>query len=66
MAASFDSSSMSGLQVAKRRVYDITNVLEGVGLISKMSANYIMWQGGPLSGASTSAGLGHSGSTQQV
>jgi hypothetical protein len=30
----------------KRRVYDITNVLEGIGLIEKYSKNSIRWKGG--------------------
>jgi hypothetical protein len=30
----------------KRRVYDITNVLEGIGLIEKFSKNSIRWKGG--------------------
>ncbi len=29
----------------KRRIYDITNVLEGVGLIEKKSKNNIRWKG---------------------
>ncbi|GLU04567.1 hypothetical protein SLE2022_217050 [Rubroshorea leprosula] len=33
------------LEVQKRRIYDITNVLEGVGLIEKTSKNYIRWKG---------------------
>jgi hypothetical protein len=33
------------LEVAKRRIYDITNVLEGIGLISKKSKNLIQWKG---------------------
>uniref|UniRef100_A0A7S3A3J7 E2F/DP family winged-helix DNA-binding domain-containing protein n=2 Tax=Rhodosorus marinus TaxID=101924 RepID=A0A7S3A3J7_9RHOD len=38
------------LQVQKRRIYDITNVLEGVGLIEKKSKNLISWKkGGPAS-----------------
>lgn len=32
------------LQVQKRRIYDITNVLEGVGLIEKESKNNIRWK----------------------
>lgn len=32
------------LSVQKRRIYDITNVLEGVGLISKASKNHIQWR----------------------
>eukprot|EP00899_Mesostigma_viride_P022549 jgi/Mesvir1/3479/Mv11970-RA.1 len=34
------------LQVQKRRIYDITNVLEGIGLIEKKSKNNIQWKGG--------------------
>lgn len=33
------------LNVQKRRVYDITNVLEGIGLIEKKSKNQIQWKG---------------------
>ncbi|CAL8366984.1 unnamed protein product [Boreogadus saida] len=29
----------------KRRIYDITNVLEGVGLIEKKTKNIIQWRG---------------------
>ena len=32
-------------QVQKRRIYDITNVLEGIGLIEKKSKNNIQWRG---------------------
>lgn len=32
------------LGVRKRRIYDITNVLEGVGLIEKSSKNVILWK----------------------
>eukprot|EP01103_Thecamoeba_quadrilineata_P018896 TRINITY_DN7441_c0_g1_i1.p1 TRINITY_DN7441_c0_g1~~TRINITY_DN7441_c0_g1_i1.p1 ORF type:complete len:407 (+),score=92.25 TRINITY_DN7441_c0_g1_i1:72-1292(+) len=33
------------LKVQKRRIYDITNVLEGIGLINKISKNNIQWRG---------------------
>ncbi|KAM4622413.1 transcription factor E2F1 [Discoglossus pictus] len=33
------------LNVQKRRIYDITNVLEGIHLITKKSKNHIQWQG---------------------
>jgi len=33
------------LNVQKRRIYDITNVLEGIGLIEKQSKNNIKWKG---------------------
>jgi len=32
------------LQVQKRRIYDITNVLEGVDLIEKGLKNMILWK----------------------
>ena len=32
------------LGVQKRRIYDITNVLEGIDLISKKSKNNIEWK----------------------
>ncbi|CAH1773745.1 unnamed protein product [Owenia fusiformis] len=34
------------LDVQKRRIYDITNVLEGINLIVKKSKNNIQWKGG--------------------
>ena len=33
------------LEVGKRRIYDITNMLEGIGLICKVSKNNIRWDG---------------------
>ena len=33
------------MQVQKRRIYDITNVLEGIGLIEKKGKNNIQWRG---------------------
>ena len=33
------------LDVQKRRIYDITNVLEGISLICKVSKNNIRWDG---------------------
>ncbi|KAK0150056.1 Transcription factor E2F5 [Merluccius polli] len=35
----------------KRRIYDITNVLEGIGLIEKTSKNSVQWTGVGLSGS---------------
>ncbi|XP_065352820.1 transcription factor E2F3 isoform X1 [Cloeon dipterum] len=34
------------LSVQKRRIYDITNVLEGIGILEKKSKNNIQWKGG--------------------
>ena len=36
------------LGVAKRRMYDITNVLEGIKLITKTKKNHIKWIGGDI------------------
>jgi transcription factor E2F3 len=36
------------LNVGKRRIYDITNVLEGLGLLSKWSVNSAKWIGGSI------------------
>ncbi|KAL6574446.1 hypothetical protein OROHE_001350 [Orobanche hederae] len=33
------------LEVQKRRIYDITNVLEGIGLVEKTTKNHIHWTG---------------------
>ncbi|KAK1441051.1 hypothetical protein QVD17_06887 [Tagetes erecta] len=33
------------LEVQKRRIYDITNVLEGIGLVEKATKNHIRWKG---------------------
>jgi len=40
--------------VQKRRIYDITNVLEGIGLIEKKSKNNIQWKGMGPNGATAS------------
>lgn len=38
-----DTNSIPQMQVQKRRLYDITNVLEGIHLIKKKSKNNIQW-----------------------
>merc|ERR1739848_57153 len=40
------NATAAELEVQKRRIYDITNVLEGIGLFEKKSKNTIMWKGG--------------------
>ena len=39
------NAAATRLQVQKRRIYDITNVLEGIGLIDKQSRNNVVWRG---------------------
>ena len=39
------NAAVERLEVQKRRIYDITNVLEGIGLIRKVSKNNIRWYG---------------------
>jgi transcription factor E2F3 len=45
------------LEVQKRRIYDITNVLEGIGLIEKTLKNRIRWKGLDDSGVELDNGL---------
>ena len=42
------NEAASQLNVQKRRIYDITNVLEGIGLIEKTIKNKIRWKGGEI------------------
>ena len=39
------NEAVNKLKVQKRRIYDITNVLEGIGLIEKSGKNGIEWKG---------------------
>lgn len=39
------NNAAEALEVQKRRIYDITNVLEGIGLIEKTLKNRIQWKG---------------------
>ncbi|CAG8523695.1 6573_t:CDS:2 [Paraglomus brasilianum] len=41
------NTAATALNVQKRRIYDITNVLEGVCLIEKNSKNHVRWKGPP-------------------
>ncbi|KAI8905363.1 E2F/DP family winged-helix DNA-binding domain-containing protein [Powellomyces hirtus] len=38
------NQAASQLNVQKRRIYDITNVLEGINLIEKTTKNHIRWK----------------------
>ena len=37
--------AMKQLEVPKRRIYDITNVLEGINLIKRFKKNHVRWIG---------------------
>jgi len=37
------NKASESLRVQKRRIYDITNVLEGIGLVNKKSKNNVQW-----------------------
>lgn len=39
------NKAADSLGVQKRRIYDITNVLEGIGLLEKKSKNNVQWRG---------------------
>ncbi|KAI9490968.1 E2F/DP family winged-helix DNA-binding domain-containing protein [Zychaea mexicana] len=51
------------LKVQKRRIYDITNVLEGIRLIEKNSKNHVRWIGNNNNGSSSSSSNNNSSST---
>lgn len=57
------NKAADNLKVQKRRIYDITNVLEGIGLIEKKLKNNIQWKGGtsadPADDASEQVALRH-------
>ena len=60
------NTAAKDLGVQKRRIYDITNVLEGIGLIEKKSKNNIQWKGlahGGI-GLSRAASTGGSGGVE--
>jgi transcription factor E2F3 len=39
------NDTVKHLKVQKRRIYDITNVLEGIGYVQKVHKNQIKWIG---------------------
>ena len=39
------NDAVKSLTVQKRRIYDITNVLEGIGYVEKIHKNKIKWVG---------------------
>ena len=43
------------LKVHKRRIYDITNVLEGIGYIEKIHKNIVRWIGETFNSEAESA-----------
>ncbi|XP_062219234.1 transcription factor E2FA-like isoform X2 [Phragmites australis] len=51
------NNAAEALEVQKRRIYDITNVLEGIGLIEKTLKNRIRWKGLDDSGVELDNGI---------
>lgn len=51
------SEFCSEYDVVKRRIYDITCVMEGVGLLEKRNKNVIAWTGGNLGEGSETEGI---------
>ncbi|KAI8351254.1 E2F/DP family winged-helix DNA-binding domain-containing protein [Mortierella sp. GBAus27b] len=49
------NNTATKLNVSKRRIYDITNVLEGIDLIEKSKKNNVRWKGVPATNINTSA-----------
>ena len=40
--------AVNALKVQKRRIYDITNVLEGIGYVQKLQKNLLRWSAGNM------------------
>lgn len=57
----------AALHVQKRRIYDITNVLEGIGLIEKRNKNQVCWKTNRSDGSGLDSGSagGIDGSTEK-
>lgn len=53
------------LNVQKRRIYDITNVLEGIGILEKKSKNNIQWKCGKNADGNGSFGFANEASNKQ-
>lgn len=54
------------LNVQKRRIYDITNVLEGIGILEKKSKNNIQWKCGKNSDGNGSFGFANEAANKQL
>lgn len=54
------------LNVQKRRIYDITNVLEGIGILEKKSKNNIQWKCGKTADGNSSFGLANEAANKQL
>ena len=50
------NSTAEKLSTQKRRIYDITNVLEGIGLVQKHQKNHVQWIGHDPEGAGGARG----------
>lgn len=54
------------LNVQKRRIYDITNVLEGIGILEKKSKNNIQWKCGKNADGNSSFGFANEAANKQL
>lgn len=54
------------LNVQKRRIYDITNVLEGIGILEKKSKNNIQWKCGKNTDGNGSFGIANEAANKQL
>ena len=54
------------LGVQKRRIYDITNVLEGIGLIQKTSKNHVSWNNNPPTSFARSSPTGEDEDSDEI
>lgn len=60
------NQAASILAVQKRRIYDITNVLEGIGLIEKKGKNNVKWRRGSRSTSTSTSAFSLSSSNKHL
>jgi len=60
------NAAATTLNVKKRRIYDITNVLEGIGLLKKKSKNLVHWVPAGDGGGGAAAAANNAGRSPQA
>lgn len=58
------NQAVKELGVQKRRIYDITNVLEGIGLLKKEGKNHVAWNDNPDVGLSRADSESHASDSE--